>query len=524
MSARKLLILSTLGIFTFVFAGAALAQPVAAVAKAEAKATKDSPEHDEMLRLAKEEPLSRLFRLVAKTVRPAVVEVSVRKRVALPEGTDEDLQDFLRRFQGGEGSDETPMPRMRPRPDGQNPTPGAPARPMPRRGPGRFMLERGLGSGVVVDAKNGYVLTNAHVVGGADEVEVKTPDGRIWTNEWVRIDAQTDLAVVKLKNPADLTEAPLGDSDQMEVGDLVMAIGSPEGLEQTVTSGIISAKGRMTGRERSYESFIQTDASINRGNSGGPLVNMRGEIVGINSAIISRTGVNEGIGFAIPSNMVKTIMKQLIETGKVVRGYLGVGIQDVDVRLAKSFGLPNDHGALVTSLRTDGPAGQAGIKEDDFITAVDGKEVVNTNELRNRIADTAPGAEVKLTIYRGGKQMTVAVKVGAQPAKMAGAPATETKSPASKEYGLEVQNMTKDLAAKMNFPEDTKGVVVTDVDADSDAYEQGIRVGMLIDQVNEKKVNNVEEFAEAVGAVKDKSVRLRVATPEGKRYVIIAAK
>ena len=521
MSARKLLILTALGMFTFVFTHSALALPGAEVAKAEAKATQDSPDHNEMLRLAKEEPLSRLFRLVAKTVRPAVVEVSVRKRVPLPEGADQDLQEFLRRFQGGESPEGTP--RMQPRPDGQNPTPGAPGRMMPRRGPGRMMFERGLGSGVIVDAKNGYVLTNAHVVGGADEVEVKTADGKVWTNEWVRIDMQTDLAVIKLKNPADLTEAPLGDSDQMEVGDLVMAIGSPEGLEQTVTSGIISAKGRTTGRG-TYESFLQTDASINRGNSGGPLVNMRGEIVGVNSAIISRTGVNEGIGFAIPSNMVKSIMKQLVETGKVVRGYLGVGIQDVDMPLAKSFNLPNDHGALVTSLRSDGPAGQAGIKDNDFITAVNGKDVANTNELRNLIADTAPGTEVKLTVYREGKQMTVVVKVGAQPAKMAGAATPEAKTPASKEYGLEVQNMTKDLAAKMNFPEDTKGVVVTDVDADSDAYEQGLRAGMLIDQVGDKRVNNVEEFAEAVGAAKEKSVRLRIAMPEGKRYVIIAAK
>jgi serine protease Do len=284
-----------------------------AVTKGENQAARE-----QLAALAKGDTLSPLFVRVATVVKPAVVEVRVTKKVKMQDMPD--MGQFFGHFFGGESN-----------PFGMPQDPGKPTRPQPRE-----FLQRGLGSGVVVDAKNGYILTNYHVVGGADEMQVVLPGGRTLMVEWARTDPMTDLAVVKVE-PKDLVDAPLGDSDAMRVGDWVMAIGSPEGLEQTVTTGIVSAKGRVTDHANTYQSFIQTDASINHGNSGGPLVNMKGEVIGINTAIVSQSGGNEGIGFAIPSNMVKSVMNQLIEKGKVTRGYLGVAIQGVDEKLAKSF-------------------------------------------------------------------------------------------------------------------------------------------------------------------------------------------
>jgi S1-C subfamily serine protease len=311
------------------------------------------------------------------------------------------------------------------------------------------------------------------------------------------------------------------------VGDLVLAIGAPEGLEQTVTMGIISAKGRTTGRG-AYESFLQTDAAVNHGNSGGPLVNMKGEIVGVTSAIVSRTGVNEGIGLAVPSNMAKNIMKQLIETGKVVRGFLGVAIQDNTPELAHSFSppLPTTHGAVVLSVVAESPAKAAGLKEDDVIVEVDGQTVLNANELRNRIADVPPGQEVNLTILREGKKTDVTVKVGEQPADMNKAGGAAEKQAEGKKYGLQVSDMTKDMAEQLGYDIAQKGVVITDVDPDSDAADKGLRAGWLIDRVNDKDVSNVHDFLAAVGEAKEKPVRLHVLLPKnaGKRYFVISPK
>jgi len=335
-----------------------------------------------LVKLSEKEQLSTLFRTVAKTVKPAVVVIRVKKRVFLPESRL-DSDEFMRRF-FGEGDGRGLRWRM-PRP--------------PRE---QMQIRHGLGSGVIIDAKKGYVLTNDHVAGEADKVEVILADGRKFQADWVRSDSHTDLAVVKIK-PDRLSEAALGDSDKAEVGDLVLAIGAPERLPQTVTAGIISAKDRRTG-SRLYENFIQTDAAINHGNSGGPLVNMRGEIIGINAAIVSRTGVNEGIGFAIPSNMARNVMRQLVDSGKVVRGFLGVTIQDVNEKLAESFGLPHSRGALVVELAKGGPAEEAGIKAEDFIVAINGKPLDNVNELLHLVASLVPGTKVKVTVYRGGKR------------------------------------------------------------------------------------------------------------------------
>ncbi len=454
-------------------------------------------------KLSQQEQLSKMFRLVARTIKPSVVVVKVKKRVALPEMPD--FEEFFRQFE----NDPFFGPRFKF------------FRRLPKHKRERFFLQRGLGSGVIVDAKNGYILTNYHVVGGADEVEIVLPDGRKFDTEWIRGDPQTDVAVVKIKAKR-LIAAPLGDSDKMQVGDWVLAIGAPEGLPQTVTAGIISAKGRKTGM-RSYENFIQTDAAINHGNSGGPLVNLRGEVIGINTAIVTRSGANEGIGLAIPSNMAKDVMKQLIEKGKVVRGFLGVTIQDVDEELAKSFNLPDTHGALVTRVLKDSPADKAGIKEEDFIMEVAGKKVKNVDDLRNKVAKLAPGSKVKFKVYRKGQEKTIIVKIGTQPSDIASLFRGERRKVAPKRYGIEVQTLTSDLAVQHGYDEDTKGVLVVEVAPDSEAAEKNIRPGMVIDRVNNRDITTADDFAEAVAAAKGKSIRVRVISPDGSRqYVVIS--
>jgi len=459
---------------------------------------------------SKHDKMSALFREVAKAVKPAVVVVHVKQKVTYEPIPFPEMDDFFRRFFG----DDLPGPfRFR------RETPE-------RKQPKREFHRRGLGSGVIVDADNGYVLTNWHVVRDADEVEVVLHDGRKLQAEWVRTDKQTDLAVLKIK-PNRLSEARLGNSDTLEVGDWVLAIGAPEGLPQTVTAGIISAKGRTTGRG-GYEDFIQTDAAINHGNSGGPLVNMRGEVIGINTAIVSRTGVNEGIGLSIPANMVRNIMGQLIDTGEVVRGYLGVTIQNVDQDLAKSFDLPDTNGALVSSVGKDTPAEKAGLQDGDFIVAVGGKPVKNVNDLRNCVAAIEPGARTKLALYRGGTKRTVEVKIGQQPADFAsafseGAPGTRGGEAAGR-FGLKVATMSDQYAEKFGLDGDLEGVVILEVDPGSDAAEKSLQAGQLITHVHGKKVTSADEFSRALASKGHKAgVRIRVQDRRGgTRFVFIA--
>ena len=451
---------------------------------------------EELRRLSQREQISQLFRMVAKAVKPAVVEIRVKKRIAT---RHPDLDEFFRRFMG------EPVPRG------------------PRR-PQRERYVRGLGSGVIIDAEKGYILTNHHVVVDADDVEVVLADGKSLDATIVGGDWQTDLAVVKVETDG-LIQAPLGDSDKMEVGDWVLAIGAPEGLPQTVTAGIISAKGRKTGG-RPYENFLQTDAAINHGNSGGPLVNMRGEVIGINAAIVSRTGVNEGIGLAIPSNMATHVMEQLISNGKVVRGYLGVTIQTLDEKLAESFGLSDTKGAMVTGVMPDSPAEKAGLKEDDFITHVGDKGIKDVDDLRNRIARVKPDEKVNLTVLRDGKSIKVPVTMGRQPEDMFSRFDGRPVKPAPKRFGLTVSTLTGELAKRHGYDEGTRGVIVTAVDPDSDAADQRIREGMVIDRVDGVRVTSAEEFARTVAGVKKaKNLRVRVRTPQGaRRYLMIRPK
>lgn len=432
----------------------------------------------DLTELAKQDTLSEVFARVSETVKPAVVEVRVSKKLAMS-GMPE-LDEFFRKFFGEES-----VPFRN--------TPDKPDKP-------RQFTQRGLGSGVVVDAKRGYVITNNHVVADADETSIILPDGRALKAEWVRTDPPTDLAVIKLESTEGLVAASLGDSDSLRIGTWVLAIGSPAGLDQTVTAGIISAKGRTTGKAGMYQDFLQTDAAINRGNSGGPLVNMRGEIVGINTAILSESGGSQGIGFAIPSSMIKRVLPQLIEKGKVIRGFLGVTLQDVDERLAKSFKLPNTDGALVSSVVQDSPAGKAALKAGDFISRFDGKGVNNVNELRNHVAETPPGKTVEVEYYRSGKKNTAKVTLGAQPAEVAASPETPrtTEGASSEKFGLKVEAPTVDLAKRYGYKSTPKGVVITSVDVGSPADNEGLKEGMTVTQVNGKDVATPEDFLHAM--------------------------
>jgi len=483
--------------------GPTLAGRVAAeIAKGEHEAARA-----QLVELSKQDRLSVLFRAVAKAVRPAVVEVRVTKKIrgGAPFGPDstEDWEEFFKRYFG-----DNPPFNFRWR------TP-----------PPRDFVQRGLGSGVIVDAAKGIVLTNWHVVRATDSVEVVLADKRSFEAEWIRTDPATDLAIIKIK-PEGLVEAPLGDSDKLEIGDWVLAIGAPRGLPQTVTAGIVSAKGRQSGMGATYQDFIQTDAAINQGNSGGPLVNTRGEVIGINTAIVSSAGGNEGIGFAIPANMAREVMDQLLDKGEVTRGYLGVRIQDVDAELAKSFGLPADaKGALIPEVVPGGPGDEAGLKPGDFIVAVGGQDVTSAQDVLLAVARLKPGSEVAVEIYREGKKMTRTVKIGTRPKDLAGVWEDEGGGPAapdaSERFGIKVADATEELAKQFGYKEPVKGVLITEVRGDSDAAGKGVMPGMLIKQAQGKDVSTVAEFAKAIsGKDAERGVRLLVQTPRGGQMFV----
>ena len=494
---RSLLVLSA-AFFTVVLAGNSAWGVDVPQEKAQAATSQTSPL----------ESVSNALREVASKVSPAVVEVRVTKKISMRSpGVGLDMDEFLRRFFGEQG-----------------PGPGqAPMRPSPDRR-GREFVRTGIGSGVIVDARQGYIITNYHVVAGvkASDVEIVLADERKPTVEKIWTDPPSDLAVIKVK-AQNLTDAPLGDSDLMQVGDFVLAFGSPEALSQTVTMGIISAKGRTTGRGN-YESFLQTDAAINQGNSGGPLANMKGQVIGINTAIISRAGTNEGIGFAIPSNMVKWVMKQLIDKGKVTRGYLGVLIQDIDEDLAKSFNLPSDvKGAIVSEVSADSPAEKAGVKPGDVILQVGGRKIADMNELRNTVASIEPDTKVEIKVFRDGKTKELEATIG-QLSKnaIAAAPYEEEQAPAQNAFGLEVGKVTADAIRGYGYKGTPKGIIIEDVSLGSDAAQKGLIAGMIITHVKDAPVASPEEFSEAISKPEFKEgVRLTVKDPTGTRFVFI---
>lgn len=340
--------------------------------------------------MQKGDTLSSLYHAVSKTIRPAVVVVQVSEKVEVQPQQSPDMNNFLRWYFGQPGASQPPGPNT----------------------PPEYLYKHGLGSGIIIDANEGYILTNWHVVHGADTVNVTLPDGRTYSTKWVRSDSRSDLAVIKIDAP-DLISAPLGDSSKMQTGDLVIAIGAPEGLTQTVTAGIISAKGRTS--NDGYQTFLQTDAAINPGNSGGPLVNMTGHVIGVNTAIVSAAGGNEGIGLSIPSNTAKIVLNELIEKGKVTRGYLGIEIEDVNDQMAKKLELPDIKGALIVKVTPDSPAQQTGLMSGDFIVSVNGREITNSFDLLKEITSIEPGQKATIEFYRNGKKETLTAQIGTLP-------------------------------------------------------------------------------------------------------------
>ncbi len=356
--------------------------------------------------------------------------------------------------------------------------------------PQRDYKQRSLGSGFIID-KEGYIVTNNHVVEGADKIRVSLYDEKEYDAKIVGRDPKTDLALIKIDGARNLHPLPLGDSDKLEVGDWVLAIGSPFGLEQTVTAGIVSAKKRVIGAGP-YDNFIQTDASINPGNSGGPLLNLKGQVVGINTAIIAS---GQGIGFAIPINMAKSIVAQLKEKGSVTRGWLGVAIQNLTPELSEYYGLKTRKGVLVTQVFEGDPADKAGIKPNDIIIAVDGHPVSTGRELSSIIANTPVGSKTRITLMRNGKQKTVTVTV----AKREDEQLVVTRdSGRSESMGIQVAEITPERARQFGLESKEEGVLVVDVQSGSRADEAGLQAGDIIKEINHQRVKNLDGFRKQI--------------------------
>jgi serine protease Do len=431
---------------------------------------------------------------LAKKLKPMVVNISTTQvsegrgsqEFANPFGGEEDpFNEFWKRFFGG------PLPR----------------------GPQR---QRSLGSGFIIDA-DGSILTNNHVVENATKIVVKlSGDEQDYEAKVVGRDAKTDIAVIKINAKANLTAASFGDSDRLEVGEWVMAIGNPFGLDGTVTSGIVSAKGRHNITQGPYDNFIQTDASINPGNSGGPLINLRGEVIGINTAIFSRSGGNIGIGFAIPINLVKELLPQLRGKGKVTRGYLGVLIQKVTPEIAESLGMDKGYGALVANVSKEGPAEKAGVKVGDVIVEFDGQPVKDSGDLPIIVARTAVDKKVRMKVLRDKKEIVLNVAIGELKDQEVVASAPEKG-----ELGLTVQRLTPQMAESLGL-EKSEGVVVTAVEPASAAEEAGIRRGDVILEVDRRTVRNLDEYKKAIaGIAKGRGVLFLVRRGESTLFLAL---
>lgn len=378
----------------------------------------------------------------------------------------------------------------------------------------------GTGSGVIVD-KEGLIITNNHVVGDAKEVEVRLSDKTKFVGQVIGRDPDTDIAIVKITPTGDLPTVPFGDSSKVRVGQWVIAVGNPFSLDRTVTLGVVSGLERDAVRLSRYEAFIQTDASINPGNSGGPLFNIKGEVIGINTAIINYA---QGIGFAIPSNMVQQVAGQLRARGKVIRGWLGVGIQEVTADLAAKFGIKENDGVLVNDVFENEPAARAGLKPGDIIAKVDGRRVETPAGLSRAVAGLTPGTKIELDVIRSGERRTITVDLGERKEDAVVASIPSPPPQPEVKLGLSVQDLTQELADKFKI-KDQKGVLVNKVDPGSVAQEQGLREGDLIKEVNRQAVASAEEFKSAVAqAKKGESVLLRVVRENRAFYSVLSPK
>ncbi|MBM4136943.1 MAG: DegQ family serine endoprotease [Nitrospira sp.] len=378
--------------------------------------------------------------------------------------------------------------------------------------------EQSLGSGVIV-SPDGYIITNNHVVERADEIKVTLLDKRTFKGKIVGADPKTDIAILTI-GASNLPTIPWGDADRLQVGEFVLAIGNPYGLSHTVTMGIISAVGRANVGIADYEDFIQTDAAINPGNSGGPLVNIKGELIGINTAIFSRTGGYQGIGFAVPSNMVRLVMDQLVQKGKVVRGWLGVTIQELTPELAQKFGLKKSKGALVSDITEGSPAERAGILRGDIVLEFNGREVKDVSSLRNMVAQSKIGSEITMKILRSGKEYTVKVIIVELPREVAEVLPDQLpeESGAGALTGLTVLDLTKEIARQLGFNKSEKGVVVVRVEPGSPADEAGIQKGDIIKEIDRRQIGNLEDFNRIASHIKENDTVLLFINRNGKKF------
>lgn len=413
------------------------------------------------------------FSKLAETVSPAVVNISTVKTIKgggpvfrhfyqSPWGDEDPFKDFFEKFFGDEHQ--------------------------------REFKQQSLGSGFIID-KDGYIVTNNHVIADADEIKVKLNSGKEYDAKIIGRDPSTDIALIKIKANSNYSVVNLGDSDALKVGEWVVAIGSPFGLEHTVTAGIVSAKGRVIG-SGPYDDFIQTDASINPGNSGGPLINMKGEVVGINTAIIAS---GHGIGFAVPVKMAKGVIKQLKEEGEVTRGWLGVGIQDIDDEMAEYYGIRDKKGVFISEVFPDDPADQAGIKAKDIIIDVNGEKIKTSRQLTRIIAGFHVGEIIKIKVLRDGKEKTFKVKIAKR--EEAERIARGTPHNEQETFGIRVSNLTPEIARRLNLRE-TQGVVVTGVQADSQGEDKGIRTRDIIKEINHQSINTVDEYTDVIQKAK----------------------
>jgi serine protease Do len=432
---------------------------------------------------------------VAAVATQSVVNISTTRVIKSREDAQLDLFDdpFFRRFFG----DQFPHPNI----------------PKEHK-------EQSLGSGVIV-SEDGYIVTNNHVIEKAQEIKVLLLNKKDYKAKLIGADPKTDIAVIKI-DAKGLTPLSWGDSNKLKVGEVVFAIGNPFGLNQTVTMGMISAVGRANVGIADYEDFIQTDAAINPGNSGGALINARGELIGINTAILSRTGGYQGIGFAVPSSMSKQVMDSLIKYKKVVRGWLGVSIQEVTSDLAEEFGVKDLKGALVSGVMKDSPAEKAGIRQGDVILQYNGRVVEDTGHLRNMVSQTQIGASVKVKLFRDKKEIETDVIIAELPKKLA---ETSSRGEESEENvdeesnalaGLVVRELSPDLARRFGFDENEKGVVVFKVEPGSRVFEAGIRPGDIVLQINQKNVTSLEDYKRSASKIKAKERTLLLIRRKGQ--------